>query len=264
MPVQTSNIVWTDTTANHWAGCAKTSEGCQHCWAEDLAMRFDRTDDEWTVADAEDNLEVYDEDFAAEMASLSCPQWVFTPSASDPCLPWLPEAARDEWLAAIEANPQHCYQVLTKWGAEERGLDLPDLPENVILGVTCESPRRRYRLDWLREQDVGMRFVSFEPLVEPIPDVDLSGIDWIIVGGESHRNADARRDMDPAWAVDLYEEAREQDVAFLFKQHSGAYPEADRHLNVGDFRQRTFNEFPETPAGVPDAPLEFLEVSDGD
>lgn len=269
MTVQETNIVWTDYSGNHWVGCAKTSEGCRNCWAAGMADRFDRTPEPWTIEHAEENLQVYDECFVEQLASVG-PGWVFTPSSSDPCLPWLPEEARQKWYSAIVQNDQHCYQVLTKWGAEDRGLQMPDFPDHVMVGVSCESPRRRYRIDWLREQTAGMKFVSFEPLVEPIPEVDLTGIDWIIVGGESKRAADERREMDPEWARDLLRAAREQDVAMLFKQHSGPYPEHSRALAIerqapggGTITEtREFNEFPETPDGVPDAPAEFLGGGD--
>jgi protein gp37 len=258
MSLNETDIAWTDYSYNFWKGCAKVSEGCRNCWAERVMTRFGHTEEDWTVENIDANLDVYDEDPAEELASVEEGRWVFTPSSSDPCLPWLDKDDLLDWLHGLWRNPQHCYQVLTKWGAEEKGRPIPPLPDNAMLGVSCESRRRTYRIDWLREQDANMKFVSFEPLVERIGYVDLSGIDWIIVGGESHRDEDERREMKPVWATELHEQAREQDVAFFFKQHSGPYPEDDRLLDVDGSGRREFNEFPKTPGFVPDAPQEYL------
>lgn len=230
--------------------------------------RFGHTPEDWTIDNIDANLSVYDE-IPTEVLDITEPAWIFSPGGSDPCLPWLPQETREAWMQALWDHPEHCFQVLTKWGAEVRNPNwdestremipqLPEIPENVILGVTCESPRRRYRIDWLREQDAATKFISFEPLVEEIASVDLSGIDWIIVGGETHDEPDLRRDMDPEWAVSLYEAARDAGVSFLFKQHSGRLPEENRLLNVGDFTQREFNEFPDVPGDLPAAPKEYL------
>lgn len=270
MPVQETNIVWTDYSANLWKGCAKVSEGCKHCWAAGMADRFDRTPDPWTIENIDANLSVYEVDMT-ESFSVKRPGWCFYPSSSDPFLPWLEWETRFEYIHSIWENEHLCFQLLTKWGPEAdrsqqeaypdayeptNTTEIERWPPNVILGVSVESPLRRYRIDWLREQPAHTKFVSFEPLIERIPSVDLSGIDWIIVGGESYRNDEQRRDMDPEWAAHLYDLAREQDVAFLFKQHSGLYAEQDRTLDVGNGPEQ-FNEFPETPSGVPDAPREF-------
>lgn len=260
MSLNDTDIVWTDRTYNYWRGCAKTSEGCRNCWAEDIMTRFGHTPEDWTVENIDANLSIADEDPVAELLPQGDGQWIFTPSASDPCLPWLPTDEREKWVQALHENDQHCYQVLTKWGAEEQGLPAPDLPDNAMLGVSVESPRRKYRLDWLREQDAAMKFVSFEPLVERIDAVDLTGIDWVIVGGESEVNPDDRRDMEPEWAVRLYENARAQGVPFLFKQHSGRHAEENTELKLDVGGYQKIREFPQTPDGVPDAPEEFRQT----
>lgn len=253
-----NGIVWTDATANAWKGCAKTSEGCRNCWSEDMMLRFGHTPEPWTIEHIEENLQAYVErpiEAIEPLAKLD-QQWVFYPAGSDPGLPWIPEATREAYFESIRENDHLCFQVLTKWAAEDHGADLPTLPDHAMLGVSVESPRRLYRLDWLRERDEAMKFVSFDPLVERIPKdaVDLHGIDWIIVGGESEIDADQRRDMDPEWPIPLYEAAREQDVAFLFKQHSAATAEADRLLDVGHGTLRTFTEFPDLADHLPTTP----------
>lgn len=256
MGVQQTNIVWTDYSANLWKGCAKVSEGCFWCWSARMADRFDRTPEPWTVEHIDDNLQVYDIPILDDLAHLD-PGWCFYPSSSDPYLPWLPGDALRDYFASIVQNDHLCFQVLTKYGPKRDDIQPRIWPENVMLGVSVETPRRTDRIDWLRDQTAPVKFVSFEPLIEPIDEVDLSGIDWVIVGGESHPNADERREMDPDWARDLYSEARRQDVPYLFKQHSGRYAEAETHLEI-DGEPREIHEFPDTPGSLPNAPREFL------
>lgn len=274
MTVQQTDIVWCDYSANHWRACAKVSEGCANCWAANMADRFDRTPEPWTIDNIGENLQVYDEDLTEQLDRVE-PGWVFMPSSSDPYLPWVPVKAHREWMAAIHANSQHCFQVLTKWGPEKWDVIPEALPPNAMLGVSVGTPGRTYRLDWLRKQPAHTKFVSFEPLVERIPTVDLEGIDWIIVGGESGGidpdryerlvergeiepdEVHVRREMAEAWAVELWHQARTQDTPILFKQHSGPHAEGDTKIDVGEGPQH-IREFPETPEGVPDAPEEFI------
>lgn len=270
MPVQETDIVWTDHSANLWVGCANVSQGCKNCWAETMARRFDRTEYSWTTEYIDDNLSVYDEDISSKLAGLD-PGWCFYPSSSDPFLPYLDPETTAQYIRSLRENEHLCFQVLTKWGPEadrndQGGNDTdyeprqttPDLPDNVMLGVSCESEQRLYRLDWLRKQNAATKFVSFEPLIERIGDVDLSGIDWVIVGGESHSNAEERRKMKPEWAAHLFQVAQEQDVPYLFKQHSGRFAEQTRRLMLpGEFLRR-YEEFPETPGDLPNAPAAFI------
>lgn len=269
MPVQTTDIGWTDLSANHWVGCAKTSEGCAHCWAAAVADRFDRTPEPWTIAHVEENVSVYDEDIVAALGQhpANAPAWCFFPSSSDPFLRAVPDAAVGDYFRALAENDHCCFQVLTKWGPERDRTQQDAHPadyeprerltidmDHVMLGVTVENPLRTYRMDWLRAQDVRTRFVSFEPLLEPIPDPNLSGIDWAIIGGES---GDNRREWDPAWARQLVAACREQDVAVFFKQHGDRYPEQRTALDG-----ETIHEFPDLPAGVPQRPRKHMAAAD--
>ena len=111
-----------------------------------------------------------------------------------------------------------------------------------MVGVSVGHPEWRYRIDWLRDQPAMTRFVSFEPLVHPIEDVDLSGIDWAIIGGESGPD---HRPMEPGWARSLVETCREQDVAVFFKQHSDYKTETRQTLDG-----ERIEEFPDLPVGV--------------
>jgi DNA adenine methylase len=144
----------------------------------------------------------------------------------------------------------------------DHGRDAGHPPDNVMLGVSVGHPDWRERIDWLQSQPAATRFVSFEPLVQDIPEVDLEGVDWAIIGGESHPDPSERREMKPAWARRLVESCRRQDVAVFFKQHSGPRPESDIELDMGDGPQR-IEEFPTLPDGVQPAPKAFLAGADG-
>lgn len=252
MPFTDTNIRWTDKTWNPVHGCSKTSEGCRNCYAETVSRRYGHTDADWTHDNATSNVQLkghYLED------RLRDPRWVFVNSMSDLLHEQVPTTFADAVLDACEEMDACAFQILTKHGPD-LDREAPPMPQNVMLGVSVESPRREYRLDWLREQDAQTRFVSFEPLVEPIETPDLSGIDWAIIGGESGA-ADRRREMNPAWARELVYSCREQDVAVFFKQHSGPRPESDVRLDLGDGAVR-IEEFPELPDGIVPAPREFL------
>lgn len=252
MPLNETDIRWTDYTLNWVHGCSKTSEGCANCYAERVSRRFGHTDYPWTEDHAAENVqlkpEVLDE-------SIPGPAWVFSPSMGDPLHEQVPEPFLVDVLEKCRRHERSAFQLLTKHGADH-GRDVQELPQNVMLGVSVESPRRRYRIDWLREQPATTRFVSFEPLVDDILPVDLSGIDWAIIGGESDPDPDQRREMDPDWARRLVQECRRQDVPVFFKQHSGARPESDVRLAVDGTKQR-IEEFPTLPDGVVGAPREF-------
>lgn len=251
MPVQETNIAWTDYSANHWVACAKTSEGCRNCWAADVADRFDRTPEPWTIANIDENLSIYDEDIVGELAKVG-PGWCFYPSSSDPFLPWLPDEVWEQYWQSIFTSKHLCFQVLTKWGPD-KDIDAPILShqDHVMLGVTVENARRDYRIDWLRDQDAETKFVSFEPLLDYVGDVDLTGIDWAIIGGESGTK---RRWWMPSLARQVIRECRDQDVAVFFKQHGDRFPEERIEL-YGD----VIREFPEIPADVPPKPEEYLQ-----
>lgn len=250
-----TNIRWTDESWNPVHGCSKVSEGCRNCYAERVSHRFENTELEWTIENAEANVQVKPHKLN-ELDSLPDACWVFVNSMSDLFHPIVTDEFIERVLRKIRMHPSSCFQILTKHGpATDRSV--PELPENAILGVSVESPRRRDRLEWLRDQPATTRFVSFEPLVECIPDVDLEGIDWAIVGGES---GPVRREMSSAWARNLVRACQRQDVAVFFKQHSGPRPESDIELDMDDGRgSRRIEEFPALPGGVVPAPREFLD-----
>lgn len=256
-----TGIRWCDETWNPVHGCSKTSEGCKHCYAERVSHKFSNTEQPWTIQNAEANITVKPGKLA-DLDSLPEGSWVFINSMSD----LFHEHVPDDFIADVFAKCRECphsaFQVLTKHGADD-GRKIPHPPDNVMLGVSVESPRREYRIDWLREQPAATKFISFEPLVECIPgtDLDLEGIDWAIIGGESGPD-DVRRPMASAWARDLVWPCRRQDVAVFFKQHSGPQPESDVELDLNDGEgPQRIEEFPEVPPGVAPAPEEFREGS---
>jgi protein gp37 len=138
----------------------------------------------------------------------------------------------------IRETPQHTYQALTKRAQRlERVSVRLEWPENLWMGVSVESSQATARIDQLRNVPSARRFLSCEPLLGPLPDLDLDGIHWVIVGGESGPRA---RPMDPEWATDIRDQCLAANVAFFFKQWGGRTPKANGRILEG----RTWNEMP--------------------
>jgi Bacteriophage protein gp37 len=251
MSFNQSDIRWTDRTWNPVHGCSKTSQGCANCYAERVSRRFGHTDFDWIPEHAGENVQIKHEMLDDRLGE---PAWVFVNSMSDLYHDEVPRSFIRDVFHACREMSRSAFQVLTKHGPDRERAS-PHPPDNVMLGVSVEAANRRYRLDWLRKQPVATRFVSFEPLVEPIAEVNLTKIDWAIIGGES---GPQHREMDPDWARTLVRECREQDVAVFFKQHSGQYPEDNTRLLI-DGLQRRIEEFPELPHDVAPAPKAFRE-----
>ena len=152
------------------------------------------------------------------------PRLIFVNSMSDLFHPEVPLGFIQRVFEVMAETPQHTYQVLTK-RSKRLAAVADDLhwPPNVWMGVSVESHRYAFRLDHLRSVDSAVRFVSAEPLLGPLSDLDLSDIDWLIAGGESGPNA---RPMEEAWVRDLRDQCGEAGVAFFFKQWGGRTPKA--------------------------------------
>jgi protein gp37 len=239
-----TKIEWTDETWNPVTGCVKVSPGCKHCYAETFAERFRG------VVSPAGKLHVFYPGFdptlrperLATPASWKTPRRVFVNSMSDLFGDFVP----DDYLARVfdvmRATPQHTYQVLTKradrlaswtkgkkWLAETR---------HIWLGVSVED--RKYgvpRIDLLRRATAGVRFLSIEPLLESLGRVNLEGVDWVIVGGESGPKA---RPLDPAWVRDLRDQCVAAAVPFFFKQWGGVR----KHRTGRELDGRTWDELP--------------------
>ena len=230
-----SRIEWTEATWNPVTGCTKVSEGCKHCYAETMARRL--------RAMGQEN---YRNGFRFTMHERAIelplhwrkPQRVFVSSMSDLFHESIQASFLDKVFDVMQRANWHQFLVLTKRSSRMRDYARRiTWPSNVWAGVTVESKLRTARLDHLREVPAPVRFVSFEPLLTAIHDVDLSGINWIIVGGESGPGA---RPMDPEWAIELRDCARAQKVAFFFKQWGGV----NKKKTGRELEGRTWDELP--------------------
>ena len=211
--MRTTKIEWTDKTWNPITGCTKKSAGCAHCYAEVMARRLKAM-----------NLEKYKNGFQLTLheEDLNEPlQWkkphnIFVCSMSDIFHEDVPFEFIDRIMNTIRQTPQHRYQILTKRAermAEYFGTRI--IPQNVWLGVTVECKATRNRIDHLRKLNASIKFLSCEPLIENLEDLDLQGIDWVIVGGESGPRA---RPMQLDWVVNIKQQVEQQGAAFFFKQ----------------------------------------------
>ncbi|WFF71820.1 phage Gp37/Gp68 family protein [Proteiniclasticum sp. QWL-01] len=211
--MRTTKIEWTDRTWNPVTGCTKQSTGCAHCYAETMANRLRAM-----------GVAKYANGFTPTMheASLCEPiKWkkshtIFVCSMADLFHDEVPFGFIDSVMNTIRQTPQHRYQILTKRAERMAGyFSQTDIPKNVWLGVTVESPSVKHRIESLRPLQASVRFLSCEPLVEDVGELDLTDIDWVIVGGESGVQA---RPMKPEWVRSILQQADEQGAAFFFKQ----------------------------------------------
>jgi protein gp37 len=225
-----SGIEWTEATWNPTTGCDQTSPGCDNCYALTLARRLRamgqpkyQNDGDPRTSGPGFKLTVH-EDMLATPYSWKQPRLIFVNSMSDLFHPDVPIEFIRRVFEVMSETPQHTYQVLTKRSKRLASVGKKlDWPPNVWMGVSVETERYAFRLDHLREVDAAVRFVSAEPLLGPLPGLDLGGIDWLIAGGESGPNA---RPMAEWWVRDLRDQCGEAGVAFFFKQWGGRTPKA--------------------------------------
>ena len=231
-----SRIEWTESTWNPVTGCTKISAGCQHCYAERMALRLHAMG----CAKYANGFAVTLHEHALTLPlSWKTPQMVFVNSMSDLFHEAIPDAFVRRVFGTMHQATWHCFQVLTKRSARLCDLD-PQLhwSENIWMGVTVERRDYLFRVDHLRQTRARTRFVSLEPLLGPLPDLDLSGVHWVIVGGESGPKA---RPMEPQWVLRIRDMCAEQRVPFFFKQWGGVNKKrAGRRLEG-----RTWDELPE-------------------
>lgn len=211
--MKTSKIEWTEATWNPSTGCNKVTAGCKHCYAETMAKRLKAMG----APGYENGFE-----FTLMPERLDMPMRIkkptkfFVNSMSDLFHEEMPFEYLDRVFDVIRATPQHTYQILTK---REQILEeyckTRSIPDNVWLGVTVEFQKAKHRIDVLRKIEARIRFLSVEPLLEDLGEVDLTNIHWVIVGGESGPKA---RPMQPEWALNVKRQCHEQNAAFFFKQ----------------------------------------------
>lgn len=238
-----TKIEWTEATWNPSIGCTKISEGCAHCYAEVMARRLQAMGNR----DYKDGFrfKILPERLN-EPKKIKKPTKFFVNSMSDLFYEEMPYDFLDRIFDVISLTPQHIYQILTK--RESIMLDYfskRSIPKNVWLGVTVENAKYKYRIDYLKQIDTTIRFVSAEPLIGPLGELDLSGIHWCIVGGESGPKA---RPLKKEWVIEIFEQCKNQDVAFFFKQWGtwGADEiKRNKKANGRIFLGKKWNEYPE-------------------
>lgn len=218
-----STIEWTEATWNPITGCTKVSPGCAHCYAETFAERFRGVPGHPYERGFDLQLRL---ERLEQPLSWTKPRIIFVNSMSDLFHEDVPDRYVKSVFAVMERAHWHTFQVLTK-RAERLEAIAPTLewPPNVWMGVSVENQRWTSRIDALRKTPANVRFLSCEPLLGPL-DLDLDGIHWVIVGGESGHRA---RPMQASWALSIREQCATAGVPFFFKQW-GAYDDRGRRV----------------------------------
>lgn len=212
-----SKIEWTEKTWNPVTGCTKISEACENCYAEVMAKRLRGMPASKEKYRNGFKLTIHPEALE-EPYKWKKPSMVFVCSMGDLFHKDVPTSFIESVIKVIEDNPQHTFQLLTKRAKRmfqffyESGREIP---KNCWLGVTCESGKHKERVDYLRLLEASVRFVSCEPLLDNMNDIDLDGIDWVITGGESGVNA---RRTPADWFRGLRDACRRWNTPFFFKQ----------------------------------------------
>ena len=211
--MRATKIEWTDRTWNPVTGCTKLSTGCANCYAEVMANRLCAMG---VSKYANKFTPTIHEDVLPEPLKWKKPHTVFVCSMADLFHDDVPFSFIDKVMATIRQANYHRYQILTKRAARMAAyFSNNDIPNNVWLGVTVESSTEVSRIDSLKGLKATIRFISCEPLVGGLGEIDLTDIDWVIVGGESGVKA---RAMNPEWVRSIRQQSEEQGAAFFFKQ----------------------------------------------
>lgn len=213
---QGSGIEWTESTWNPVTGCTKISPGCKFCYAERMAKRLQAMGQRNYLNGFRPTLQPHMLELPLRWKK---PQTIFVNSMSDLFHEDVPLPYLLKVFEVMRRAHWHNFQVLTKRSDRLAELD-PEIEwaPNIWMGVSVESDGYRSRIDDLRASRANLRFLSLEPLLGPLPDLDLRDIDWVIVGGESGPRA---RPMDAGWVTDLRDQCRRAGVRFFFKQWGG-------------------------------------------
>lgn len=230
-----SPIEWTESTWNPLTGCTKISPGCKHCYAERMALRLQKM-----------GQRNYSNGFSLTLheAALELPlrwkkpQTIFVNSMSDMFHQRVPTEFIVRAFDVMRKAEWHRFQVLTKRADRLAALsgDL-DWAENIWMGVSVESEAYLHRIDRLRETSAEIKFLSLEPLLGPLENLELAEIDWVIVGGESGPGA---RPMNVSWVTSIRDQCAEAGVPFFFKQWGGVWKKRYGRILEG----RTWDEMP--------------------
>ena len=231
-----SSIEWTESTWNPVSGCTKISPGCLNCYAERMAKRLKAM-----------GQPRYRNGFAVtlhpqaitEPSRWKKPRVVFVNSMSDLFHDDVPFEFIEKIFAVMNSNTHHVFQILTKRSHRLRELSpLLNWSDNIWMGVTIENNDYLNRADDLRSTSAAIKFLSLEPLLGPLPDLDLTGIDWAIVGGESGPGA---RTMKEEWVLEIKKKCESADTAFFFKQWGGVNKKKAGRLLQG----KTWDGYPQ-------------------
>ena len=239
-----SSIEWTGSTWNPTTGCDRISAGCDNCYALTLAKRLKAMGNAKYQTDGDPRTSGPGFGVQIHPDALDIPRrWrqprvVFVNSMSDLFHAQVPNDFIHQVFDVMLETPRHTYQLLTKRPKRvaRMAAGLP-WPPNVWMGVTVENAETRWRADELRKVPSAVRFISAEPLLAPLPDMDLDGIDWLIAGGESGRGF---RPVEEQWLVDLRDQCAEAGTAFFFKQWGGVRPKTGGR----ELQGRTWSEMP--------------------
>jgi len=211
-----SKIEWTEATWNPVTGCTKISEGCRNCYAEKLALRLKAMSNPRYYNGFDVTLHY---DVLGEPLKWHRPKMIFVNSMSDLFHEKVPNSFIEKVFEMIRIANHHTFQILTK--RSERLLQIAPFlkwPDNLWMGVTVEMEELTYRISHLKQTPAKVKFISFEPLLSDINDVDLIGIDWVIVGGESGPKS---RIMQKEWVNNIKNKSINNGVPFFFKQWGG-------------------------------------------
>jgi protein gp37 len=233
---QGSGIEWTESTWNPVTGCTKISPGCKHCYAERMAERLQAMGQPNYRNGFRLTLQPHMLELPLRWRK---PQTIFVNSMSDLFHVDVPLDYIQRVFDVMRRARWHRFQVLTKRSERLAELDCQlEWTPNIWMGVSVETDKYRSRIDDLRTTHALLKFLSLEPLLGPIRKLDLSGINWVIVGGESGPKA---RPMETGWATDLRDQCRKANVPFFFKQWGGKNKKQAGRVLEG----RTWNEMPE-------------------
>jgi len=232
-----SSIEWTEMTWNPTTGCNKLSAGCKFCYAEVMSRRLQAMG----VEKYKDNFKLRIHEKELELPYIwKKPKVVFVNSMSDMFHKDVPVDFIQRVFKVMKENPQHVFQVLTKRADLLRYYDSEGWLEwthNIWMGVSVEDKRVLKRMELLQQTGARVKFLSCEPLIGPLPNMDLRGIDWVIVGGESGRTP---RPMKREWVQDIKEQCQRSNTAFFFKQWGGTNKKAAGRELDG----QTYSEMP--------------------
>jgi len=245
----TSRIEWTHTTWNPVTGCDAVSPGCDHCYAERMAKRLQAMG----VAKYRNGFKVtLHPDVLAAPESWKRPRIVFVNSMSDLFHKDIPLEYVQRVFGVMERCPRHIFQVLTKRSKQlVRIADRLPWPDNVWMGVTVENAHYRFRINDLRKVPARVRWLSLEPLLGPLGDLALTGINWAVVGGESGPGA---RPIREEWILDILRQCRARKTAFFFKQWGGVNKKQAGRL----LRGKRYEEMPPLPDPAHQLALDML------